>query len=131
MNGEKVPVYGDGMNVRDWLYVYDHCEAIDRVLHSGKIGDVYNIGGHNEKTNLEITKLILDAMGKDEDSIEFVEDRLGHDKRYAISNNKITSQLDWQPSVTFEEGIKLTIDWYLNNQDWIKSIEKKKASTMS
>lgn len=131
LNGEKVPVYGDGMNVRDWLYVYDHCEAIDRVLHSGKIGDVYNIGGHNEKTNLEITKLILDAMGKDENSIEFVEDRLGHDKRYAISNNKITSQLDWQPSVTFEEGIKLTIDWYLNNQDWIKSIEKKKASTMS
>lgn len=131
LNGEKVPVYGDGMNVRDWLYVYDHCEAIDRVLHSGKIGDVYNIGSHNEKTNLEITKLILDAMGKDEDSIEFVEDRLGHDKRYAISNNKITSQLDWQPSVTFEEGIKLTIDWYLNNQDWIKSIEKKKASTMS
>ncbi len=131
LNGEKVPVYGDGMNVRDWLYVYDHCEAIDRVLHSGKIGDVYNIGGHNEKTNLEITKLILDAMGKDEDSIEFVEDRLGHDKRYAISNNKISSQLDWQPSVTFEEGIKLTIDWYLNNQDWIKSIEKKKASTMS
>lgn len=131
LNGEKVPVYGDGMNVRDWLYVYDHCEAIDRVLHSGKIGDVYNIGGHNEKTNLEITKLILDAMGKDEDSIEFVEDRLGHDKRYAISNNKIFSQLDWQPSVTFEEGIKLTIDWYLNNQDWIKSIEKKKASTMS
>lgn len=131
LNGEKVPVYGDGMNVRDWLYVYDHCEAIDRVLHSGKIGDVYNIGGHNEKTNLEITQLILDAMGKDEDSIEFVEDRLGHDKRYAISNNKITSQLDWQPSVTFEEGIKLTIDWYLNNQDWIKSIEKKKASTMS
>lgn len=131
LNGEKVPVYGDGMNVRDWLYVYDHCEAIDRVLHSGKIGDVYNIGGHNEKTNLEITKLILDAMGKNEDSIEFVEDRLGHDKRYAISNNKISSQLDWQPSVTFEEGIKLTIDWYLNNQDWIKSIEKKKASTMS
>lgn len=131
LNGEKVPVYGDGMNVRDWLYVYDHCEAIDRVLHSGKIGDVYNIGGHNEKTNLEITKLILDAMGKDEDSIEFVEDRLGHDKRYAISNNKISSQLDWQPSITFEEGIKLTIDWYLNNQDWIKSIEKKKASTMS
>lgn len=131
LNGEKVPVYGDGMNVRDWLYVYDHCEAIDRVLHSGKIGDVYNIGGHNEKTNLEITKLILDAMGKNEDSIEFVEDRLGHDKRYAISNNKISSQLDWQPSVTFEEGIKLTIDWYLNNQDWIKSIERKKASTMS
>ncbi len=124
--GEKVPVYGDGMNVRDWLYVYDHCCAIDTVLHKGKIGEVYNIGGHNEKTNIEITKLILNAMGKDESSIEFVKDRLGHDRRYAISNDKITSELGWSPSLTFEEGIKLTIDWYLNNQNWIKSIENKK-----
>jgi len=115
LKGEKVPVYGDGLNVRDWLYVYDHCEAIDVVLHKGKIGEVYNIGGHNEKTNLEITKLILDAMGKDESSIEYVQDRLGHDRRYAISNDKITSELGWKPSVTFEEGIKLTIEWYLNN----------------
>ena len=126
LRGEKVPVYGDGLNVRDWLYVYDHCEAIDVVLHKGKIGEVYNIGGHNEKTNLEITHLILDAMGKDESYIEHVTDRLGHDRRYAISNDKITSELGWQPSLTFEEGIKLTIDWYLNNQDWMRNIENKK-----
>jgi len=127
LKGEKVPVYGDGLNVRDWLYVYDHCSAIDTVLHQGKIGEVYNIGGHNEKTNMEITRLILDAMGKDETSIEYVKDRLGHDRRYAISNDKITSELGWKPSVTFEEGIKLTIDWYLENQDWMKSIEEKKV----
>ena len=127
LKNEKVPVYGDGLNVRDWLYVYDHCEAIDVVLHKGKIGEVYNIGGHNEKTNMEITKLILQAMGKDETSIEYVKDRLGHDRRYAISNDKITNELGWQPSVTFEEGIKMTIKWYLENQDWIKSIENKKA----
>ena len=128
LKGEKVPVYGDGLNVRDWLYVYDHCEAIDVVLHKGKVGEVYNIGGHNEKTNMEITRLILEAMGKDESSIRYVEDRLGHDRRYAISNDKITSELGWAPSITFEEGIKLTIDWYLRNQDWMKSIEAKKAS---
>ncbi len=127
LRGEKVPVYGDGMNVRDWLYVYDHCEAIDEVLHKGQIGQVYNIGGHNEKTNLEITHLILEAMGKDESSIEYVQDRLGHDRRYAISNDKITAELGWEPSVTFEQGIKMTIDWYLKNQDWIKHIESKKA----
>ena len=123
MKGEKVPVYGDGLNVRDWLYVYDHCEAIDVVLHSGKVGEVYNIGGHNEKTNMEITRLILDVMGRDESSIEYVKDRLGHDRRYAIANDKITSELGWKPSVTFEEGIKSTINWYLNNPDWIKSAE--------
>jgi dTDP-glucose 4,6-dehydratase len=128
LKGEKVPVYGDGLNVRDWLYVYDHCEAIDTVLHKGKIGEVYNIGGHNEKTNMEITHLILDAMGKDESSIEYVQDRLGHDRRYAISNDKISSELGWAPSVTFEQGIKMTIDWYLNNLDWMKHIEEKKAS---
>lgn len=127
LKGEKVPVYGDGLNVRDWLYVYDHCEAIDVVLHKGKVGEVYNIGGHNEKTNLEITRLILAAMGKDESSIRYVEDRLGHDRRYAISNDKITLQLGWKPSITFEEGIKLTIDWYLNNQEWMKSVEKKRV----
>lgn len=128
LRNEKVPIYGDGLNVRDWLYVYDHCEAIDTVLHKGKIGEIYNIGGHNEKTNLEITKLILNAMGKDETSVKYVEDRLGHDRRYAISNDKITSQLGWKPSITFEEGIKLTIDWYLNNQDWIKNIENKRKA---
>jgi len=125
LKGEKVPVYGDGLNVRDWLYVYDHCEAIDVVLHKGRVGEVYNIGGHNEKTNMEITRLILNAMGKDESSIEYVQDRLGHDRRYAISNDKITSELGWKPSLTFEEGIKITIDWYLNNQSWMKSIQEK------
>lgn len=128
LNGDKVPVYGDGLNVRDWLYVYDHCAAIDTVLHKGKVGEVYNIGGHNEKTNMEITKLILSAMGKDESSIRYVEDRLGHDKRYAIDNTKIQTELGWKPSLVFEEGIKITIDWYLNNQDWIKAIEEKKKS---
>lgn len=127
LRGEKVPVYGDGLNVRDWLYVYDHCAAIDAVLHKGRVGEVYNIGGHNEKTNLEITHLILDAMNKDESSIEYVQDRLGHDRRYAISNDKITSELGWEPSVTFEEGILLTIDWYLNNKAWMESIEQRKG----
>ena len=129
LKGEKVPVYGDGLNVRDWLYVYDHCEAIDVVLNKGKEGEVYNIGGHNEKTNLEITKLILNAMGKDESSIEYVKDRLGHDRRYAIANDKIQKELGWEPSVKFEEGIKLTIDWYLKNQKWINDIlDKQKAA---
>lgn len=128
LKGEKVPVYGDGLNVRDWLYVYDHCSAIDTVLHKGKVGEVYNIGGHNEKTNMEITKIILEAMGKDESSIKYVEDRLGHDKRYAIDNEKIQTQLGWRPSLTFEEGIKLTIDWYLKNQKWMEQVETKKVN---
>ena len=130
LKGERVPVYGDGLNVRDWLYVYDHCRAIDFVLHRGQAGEVYNIGGHNEKTNLEITRLILEKMGKDETCIEYVQDRPGHDRRYAISNDKITSQLGWKPSVTFEEGISMTIDWYLNNQDWIKNLERKKEAAL-
>jgi len=128
LKGDKVPVYGDGLNVRDWLYVYDHCEAIDVVLHKGKVGEVYNIGGHNEKTNMEITNLVLSAMDKDESSIRYVEDRLGHDKRYAIDNKKIQTELGWKPSVTFEEGIKLTIDWYLEHQAWIKELENKKVN---
>ena len=128
LKNEKVPIYGDGMQIRDWLYVYDHCEAIDLVLHNGKIGEIYNIGGHNEKTNLEITGLILSAMNKDESFIEHVEDRLGHDRRYALSNDKISSELDWSPKVSFEQGIKTTIDWYLNNQDWIKDIESKRIN---
>lgn len=127
LKNEKVPVYGDGMNVRDWIYVYDHCSAIDTVLHKGTPGQIYNIGGHNEKTNLEITHLILEAMNKDDSYIEFVEDRLGHDRRYAICNDKITGELGWKPSISFEEGILLTIDWYLNNQKWIKSVEQRKG----
>lgn len=128
LKNEKIPLYGDGSNVRDWLYVYDHCEAIDAVLHKGKIGEIYNIGGHNEKSNLEITHLILQAMGKDENYIEYVNDRLGHDKRYAIANNKISSELGWQPKVNFENGIKHTIKWYLNNSEWIKNIESSRNS---
>ena len=129
LKGEKVPVYGDGLNVRDWLYVYDHCEAIDTVLNKGKEGEVYNIGGHNEKTNMEITRLILDVMGKDESSIEYVQDRLGHDRRYAIANDKIQKELGWEPSIKFEDGIKLTIEWYLNNQEWIQHIlDKQKVA---
>ena len=116
LRGEKVPIYGDGLNVRDWLYVYDHCEAIDIVLHKGRVGEVYNIGGHNEKTNLEITKIILKEMGKDESYIDFVKDRPGHDRRYAIASDKINSELGWKPSVTFEEGIRKTIHWYLGGK---------------
>ena len=130
LNGKQVPVYGDGMNVRDWLYVYDHCAAIDTVLHKGRVGEVYNIGGNNEKANIEITKLLIKELGKDESSIKYVEDRLGHDRRYAIDSSKIQKELGWSPSVTFEEGIKLTIDWYLKNQDWIEHIEERKAAAV-
>lgn len=126
LRDEKVPVYGDGLNVRDWLFVYDHCSAVDAVLHNGKAGEIYNIGGHNEKTNLEITKLILEAMNKDESYIEYVEDRLGHDRRYAISNDKIKSELGWEPDASFEEGILLTVDWYLNNKNWLNKVINKK-----
>lgn len=128
LKNEKVPVYGNGSNIRDWLYVYDHCEAIDAVLHKGRIGEIYNIGGHNEKSNLEITRILLNAMGKDESYIEYVDDRLGHDQRYAISNDKITNELGWQPKVRFEDGIKHTIEWYLKNTEWIKNIENKRSS---
>lgn len=127
LKGEKVPVYGDGMNIRDWLYVYDHCSAIDAVLHKGREGEIYNIGGNNEKPNIEITKLLIKELGRDENSIKYVEDRLGHDRRYAIDSSKIQNELGWSPSVTFEEGIKLTIDWYLKNPSWIKNIENRKA----
>ena len=128
LKGEKVPVYGDGMNIRDWLYVYDHCSAIDTVLHKGRLGEVYNIGGNNEKANIEITKLLIKELGRDESSIKYVEDRLGHDRRYAIDSSKIQKELGWHPSVTFEEGIKITIDWYLNNQDWIKRLENREVA---
>lgn len=126
LRGEKVPVYGDGLNVRDWLYVYDHCSAIDAVLHNGRVGEVYNIGGNNEKSNLEITRLILNALDKGEDSIRFVDDRPGHDRRYAMCSDKIQNELGWHPSVTFEEGLNNTIDWYLHNQEWLGNMEIKK-----
>ena len=123
MNGEKVPVYGKGDNIRDWLHVKDHCIAIDRILREGKIGETYCVGGNAEKTNLEITKKILEAMGFGEDMIEYVEDRKGHDKRYAIDFNKIKKDLGWEPSVSFEEGMNDTIAWYKNNQDWLSNIK--------
>ena len=128
LKNEKVPVYGDGKNVRDWLYVEDHCRAIDLALHKGRIGEVYNVGGHNEKTNIEITKIVLEKLGKDETSIEFVEDRLGHDRRYAISNDKIRAELGFEPNYTFEKGIEATINGYLNNAEWMKNIENKLGS---
>lgn len=122
LNGKSLPVYGDGKQVRDWLHVKDHCIAIDTVLHKGKNGEVYNIGGNNEKENIEIVKLILSILDKGEDMITYVNDRLGHDRRYAIDNTKITSELGWTPSYTFEQGMAETIDWYLDNREWMDDI---------
>ena len=119
----SLPVYGDGKNIRDWLHVQDHCRAIDLVLHEGKIGEVYNIGGNNEKQNIEIVKLILKTLNKSESLIEFVSDRLGHDRRYAIDSTKIQSELGWLPEYTFEKGISKTIQWYLDNQNWTDSVK--------
>lgn len=121
LNEEKVPVYGDGKNIRDWLHVIDHCVAIDLVLHEGVDGEVYNIGGHNEKTNLEVVKTIIKSLGKSEELIEFVEDRLGHDKRYAIDSTKL-KKLGWKPTYNFDTGIVQTINWYLENKEWWKQI---------
>lgn len=122
LKGKNLPVYGDGMQVRDWLHVSDHCEAIDTVLHKGKDGEVYNIGGNNEKANIEIVKLIIKTLDGSEDLIKYVKDRPGHDRRYAIDNTKITTELGWKPAYTFEEGIKETIQWYLDNTEWIENV---------
>lgn len=123
LENKNLPVYGDGKNIRDWLHVYDHCTAIDLVLHDGKPGEVYNIGGNNEKKNIEIVKLILKYLDKDDSLIKFVDDRLGHDRRYAIDSTKIQEELGWKPKYTFETGIKETIEWYLENQDWIEQVK--------
>lgn len=123
LENKNLPVYGDGKNIRDWLHVYDHCTAIDLVLHDGKPGEVYNIGGNNEKKNIEIVKLILKYLDKDDSLIKFVDDRLGHDRRYAIDSTKIQEELGWKPKYTFETGIKETIQWYLDNQDWIEKVK--------
>lgn len=112
---EKLPVYGDGKQIRDWLYVEDHCSAIDTVLHKGRAGEVYNVGGNNEQHNIDIVKRILNTLGKNDDLITYVQDRLGHDRRYAIDNTKITNELGWKPLVGFEEGMKMTIEWYTNS----------------
>lgn len=122
LNDKPLPVYGKGENVRDWLYVEDHCSAIDRIIHNGKIGDVYNIGGHNERTNLEVVKTILRELHKPESLINFVTDRPGHDMRYAIDPTKIKNELDWEPTTSFDEGIKKTIRWYLENKSWWQNI---------
>lgn len=121
LNDQKVPVYGDGKNIRDWLHVIDHCAAIDLVMHKGVNGEVYNVGGHNERTNLEVVKTIIKNLGKSEELIEFVKDRLGHDKRYAIDPSKL-EQLGWKPTYNFKTGIAQTIQWYLENKDWWERI---------
>lgn len=122
LNNKKLPVYGKGENVRDWLYVEDHCSAIDLIIRKGKVGEVYNIGGHNEKTNLEVVKTIIKELGKSEDLIEFVTDRPGHDRRYAIDPTKIHNELGWLPATKFDDGIKKTIDWYLTHKSWWEKI---------
>lgn len=122
LNDKKLPVYGKGENVRDWLYVEDHCSAIDLIIRKGKIGEVYNIGGHNERTNLEVVKTIIRELGKSEDLIEFVTDRPGHDRRYAIDPTKIHNELGWLPATKFDDGIKKTIDWYLTHKSWWEKI---------
>lgn len=119
---KELPVYGKGENIRDWLYVEDHCSAVDLIIHKGRVGEVYNIGGHNEKTNLEVVKIILKELGKSEDLIKYITDRPGHDMRYAIDPSKIHNELGWLPATKFEDGIKKTIKWYLENIDWWQHI---------
>lgn len=122
LNNKKIPVYGKGENVRDWLYVEDHCSAIDLIIRKGSVGEIYNIGGHNEKTNLEVVKTVLDKLGKSEELITYVTDRPGHDRRYAIDPTKIHGELGWLPETTFEVGIQKTVDWYLENRTWWENI---------
>ena len=127
MEGKDLPIYGNGKNIRDWLYVSDHCQAIDLVLRDGKPGEIYNVGGHNERTNNEIVHLIVDNLGISEDHIKYVTDRLGHDKRYAIDPTKIETELGWKPEYTFDTGIVKTIDWYKDNEDWWQPLKAKAA----
>ena len=122
LNDKPLPVYGEGLNVRDWLYVEDHCKAIDLIIHNGRVGEVYNVGGHNEKTNIEIVKIICKELGKPESLITHVADRKGHDMRYAIDPTKIHNELGWLPETKFEDGIKKTIKWYLENKEWWETI---------
>ena len=132
LKDEKIPVYGNGANVRDWIHVIDHNIGVDLIVRNGKVGEVYNLGGHSERSNLEVVKTILKQMGKSEDLITFVEDRAGHDLRYAIDSTKTENELGWDRTYTFEDGIKETVDWYLNNTEWIENIqsgEYKKAYT--
>mgnify|MGYP001770241714 CR=1 FL=1 len=123
LEGKELPIYGDGQNIRDWLHVKDHCAAIDLVIHKGRPGEVYNIGGHNERTNNEIVYLIVEKLGVSKDLIKYVADRPGHDRRYAIDPTKIMTELGWKPQYTFETGILETIQWYIDNQEWWKNIK--------
>ncbi|PEK97357.1 dTDP-glucose 4,6-dehydratase [Bacillus mycoides] len=125
LEGKKLPLYGDGLNVRDWLHVTDHCSAIDTVLHKGCVGEVYNIGGNNEKTNVDVVEQIIKLLGKTKKDIEFVTDRLGHDRRYAIDAQKMKNEFEWEPKYTFEQGLKETVEWYKNNVDWWKPLKEK------
>lgn len=125
MENKQVPLYGDGLNVRDWLFVEDHCSAIDTVLHKAKPGTVYNVGGNNEKTNRYITDTVLKNLGKDESMIKYVQDRLGHDRRYAIDATKIKTELGWQPKYVFEDAIVKTIQWYIDNKKWWQPLKNK------
>ena len=122
LEGKKLPVYGDGSNVRDWLYVEDHCAAIQLILEKGRVGEIYNIGGHNERTNLTVVKTILQELGKPESLIEYVTDRKGHDRRYAIDPTKIHDELGWEPVTKFDDGIRKTVQWYLEHKDWWQHI---------
>ena len=122
LNDKALPVYGEGLNVRDWLYVEDHCKAIDLIVRKGRVGEVYNVGGHNEKRNIDIVKIILKELGKPESLITYVADRKGHDMRYAIDPTKISNELGWLPETKFEDGIKKTIRWYLENKEWWENI---------
>lgn len=125
MDGKALPVYGDGENVRDWLHVKDHCQAIDLVLREGRKGEVYNVGGHNERTNNQIVAIVVDKLGVSRDLIVHVDDRLGHDKRYAIDPTKLETELGWKPEYTFDVGINETIEWYLSNEQWWRPLKEK------
>lgn len=123
LDNKELPIYGDGLYIRDWIYVRDHCKAIDEVLHKGKIGEIYNISSNLEKTNLNITHLILKDLRKPESLMKYVKDRPAHDRRYALNAEKIRKELDWEPEVSFEQGMKLTIDWYIKNKDWWQKVK--------
>ena len=124
IEGKQVPVYGDGNQIRDWLYVEDHCTAIDVIIHKGRMGEVYCVGGNSEKKNIDVVTTILSGMGKDNSSIVYVQDRAGHDKRYAVSSRKIEKELGWKPKTSFSEGLEKTIEWYKNNETWWRPKKK-------
>ena len=126
LNNEKIPIYGNGKNVRDWIHVKDHNIGVDMIIRHGKNGEVYNLGGNSEKENIEVVKLILKILNKSEDLIEYVSDRKGHDLRYAMNYNKAKTMLGWEPQIDFKDGLKETIDWYLNNKKWLENLENRK-----